>query len=172
MDTSAQNPLFISNAPGNTMQAFLDNELSKCNKFIISVAFISRSGLAPLKQTLLELEKRNVPGKILTTDYLTFTEPSALRALSKYSNIELKILRCDKNIRGFHTKGYLFFKDKVVSVTIGSSNLTGNALAINKEWNTCYSAEEDEAICKSVINDFNELWNSPNAFSVSDIILE
>lgn len=172
MDTSVQNPLFISNAPGNTMQAFLDNELSKCNKFIISVAFISRSGLAPLKQTLLELEKRNVPGKILTTDYLTFTEPSALRALSKYSNIELKILRCDKNIRGFHTKGYLFFKDKVVSVTIGSSNLTGNALAINKEWNTCYSAEEDESLCMNVINDFNELWNSPNAFSVSNIILE
>ena len=154
------------------MQAFLDNELSKCNKFIISVAFISRSGLAPLKQTLLELEKRNVPGKILTTDYLTFTEPSALRALSKYSNIELKILRCDKNIRGFHTKGYLFFKDKVVSVTIGSSNLTGNALAVNKEWNTCYSVEEDESLCKDVINDFNELWNSPNAFSVSDTILE
>lgn len=154
------------------MQAFLDNELSKCNKFIISVAFISRSGLAPLKQTLLELEKRNVPGKILTTDYLTFTEPSALRALSKYSNIELKILRCDKNIRGFHTKGYLFFKDKVVSVTIGSSNLTGNALAINKEWNTCYSAEEDESLCKNVINDFNELWNSPNAFSASDKILQ
>ena len=154
------------------MQAFLDNELSKCDKFIISVAFISRSGLAPLKQTLLELEKRNVPGKILTTDYLTFTEPSALRALSKYSNIELKILRCDKNIRGFHTKGYLFFKNKVVSVTIGSSNLTGNALAINKEWNTCYSAEEDESICKDVINDFNELWNSQNAFIVSDKILE
>ena len=168
----ADNVFFISNSPGNTMQAFLDNELSKCNKFIISVAFISRSGLAPLKQTLLELEKRNVPGKILTTDYLTFTEPSALRALSKYSNIELKILRCDKNIRGFHTKGYLFFKDKVVSVTIGSSNLTGNALAINKEWNTCYSAEEDESLCKNVINDFNELWNSPNAFSASDKILQ
>ena len=154
------------------MQAFLDNELSKCNKFIISVAFISRSGLAPLKQTLWELKERKVPGMILTTDYLTFTEPSALRALSKYPNIELKILRCDKNIRGFHTKGYLFFKDKVVNITIGSSNLTGNALAINKEWNTCYSAEEDESLCKNVINDFYELWNSPNAFSVSDIILE
>ena len=168
----ADNVYFISNAPGNTMQAFLDKELSKCDKFIISVAFISRSGLAPLKQTLLELEKRNVPGMILTTDYLTFTEPSALLALSKYSNIELKIFRCDKNIRGFHTKGYLFFREKLVSVTIGSSNLTGNALAINKEWNTCYSIEENEALCKNVINDFNELWNSPNAFAVKDVLDE
>lgn len=172
MVVSSQNPLFISNAPGNTMQAFLDNELSKCEKFIISVAFISRSGLAPLKQTLLELEKKNVPGKILTTDYLTFTEPSALKALSKYSNVELKLFHCDKNVKGFHTKGYLFFRDKIVSVTIGSSNLTGNALAVNKEWNTCYSVEEDESLCRSVVEDFNELWNSPNTIKVTEEFLE
>ena len=123
-----QPPQFISNAPGNTMQAFLEKELSKCDRFIISVAFISKSGLASLKQTLLELEARGIPGKILTTDYLTFTEPSALRALSKYKNVEVKLFRCDKNIRGFHTKGYLFFKEKVVSIAIGSSNLPGTLL--------------------------------------------
>ena len=110
------------------MQAFLEKELSKCDRFIISVAFISKSGLASLKQTLLELEARGIPGKILTTDYLTFTEPSALRALSKYKNVEVKLFRCDKNIRGFHTKGYLFFKEKVVSIAIGSSNLPGTLL--------------------------------------------
>ncbi|MEE3443329.1 MAG: DUF3427 domain-containing protein [Methanobrevibacter sp.] len=154
------------------MQAFLDNELSKCEKFIISVAFISRSGLAPLKQTLLELEKKKIPGKILTTDYLTFTEPSALKALSKYSNVELKLFHCEKNVKGFHTKGYLFFRDKIVSVTIGSSNLTGNALAVNKEWNTCYSVEEDESLCRSVVEDFNELWNSPNTIKVTEEFLE
>ncbi len=154
------------------MQAFLDNELSKCEKFIISVAFISRSGLAPLKQTLLELEKKKIPGKILTTDYLTFTEPSALKALSKYSNVELKLFHCEKNAKGFHTKGYLFFRDKIVSVTIGSSNLTGNALAVNKEWNTCYSVEEDESLCRSVVEDFNELWNSPNTIKVTEEFLE
>ncbi|MCQ2089844.1 MAG: DUF3427 domain-containing protein [Fibrobacter sp.] len=170
-------PHFISNAPGNTMQAFLDNELAKCESFIISVAFISRSGLAPLKQTLLELEKRGIPGKILTTDYLTFTEPSALKALSKYKNVELKIFRCDKNIKGFHTKGYLFYKtgkgdNKIVNITIGSSNLTGNALAINKEWNTCFTVEESAELLSNVIEDFNQLWNSPNAFTVNEQILD
>lgn len=158
------------------MQAFLDKELSKCDSFIISVAFISRSGLAPLKQTLLELEKRKVPGKILTTDYLTFTEPSALKSLASYSNVELKIFRCDNNVKGFHTKGYLFFKEKgnekIVSITIGSSNLTGNALAINKEWNTAYSVKDEARLYQSVISDFYELWNSPNAFTVTDDILD
>lgn len=153
------------------MQAFLEKELSKCERFIISVAFISKSGLASLKQTLLELEKKNIPGQILTTDYLTFTEPGALKALSKYRNVTLKLFCCDKNIKGFHTKGYLFFKDKVVSITIGSSNLTGNALAVNKEWNTCYSVEDDSLLFNDVIVDFENLWNSPNAYLVTDDIL-
>lgn len=154
------------------MQAFLEKELSKCERFIISVAFISKSGLASLKQTLLELENRGIPGKILTTDYLTFTEPGALRSLSKYRNIEVKLFRCDKNIKGFHTKGYLFFKEKVISITIGSSNLTGNALAVNKEWNTCFSVEDDATLYKSVIEDFESLWNSSNAFPITEEILD
>lgn len=166
------NIFFISNAPGNTMQAFLEKELSRCERFIISVAFISKSGLASLKQTLLELENRGIPGKILTTDYLTFTEPGALRSLSKYRNIEVKLFRCDKNIKGFHTKGYLFFKEKVISITIGSSNLTGNALAVNKEWNTCFSVEDDASLYKSVIEDFESLWNSSNAFPITEEILD
>lgn len=166
------NIFFISNAPGNTMQAFLEKELSKCERFIISVAFISKSGLASLKQTLLELENRGIPGKILTTDYLTFTEPGALRSLSKYRNIEVKLFRCDKNIKGFHTKGYLFFKEKVINITIGSSNLTGNALAVNKEWNTCFSVEDDATLYKSVIEDFESLWNSSNAFPITEEILD
>ena len=166
------NVFFISNAPGNTMQAFLEKELSKCERFIISVAFISKSGLASLKQTLLELENRGIPGKILTTDYLTFTEPGALRSLSKYRNIEVKLFRCDKNIKGFHTKGYLFFKEKVISITIGSSNLTGNALAVNKEWNTCFSVEDDATLYKNVIEDFESLWNSSNAFPITEEILD
>lgn len=154
------------------MQAFLEKELSRCERFIISVAFISKSGLASLKQTLLELENRGIPGKILTTDYLTFTEPGALRSLSKYRNIEVKLFRCDKNIKGFHTKGYLFFKEKVISITIGSSNLTGNALAVNKEWNTCFSVEDDASLYKSVIEDFESLWNSSNAFPITEEILD
>ena len=35
-----------------------------------AVAFITMSGITPLLQTLKELEKRNVSGKILTTDFI------------------------------------------------------------------------------------------------------
>ena len=36
-------------------------------------------GLTPLLQDFKELEKANIKGKILTTDYLNFSEPKALK---------------------------------------------------------------------------------------------
>lgn len=49
--------------------------------------------------------------------------------------------------------------------------MTGNALAVNKEWNTCYSVEDDSLLFNDVIVDFENLWNSPNAYLVTDDIL-
>lgn len=164
--------LFICNEPDNTMQAFLDRSLSECTSFIFSVAFITRSGLASLKQTFLDLQNHHIPGKILTTDYLMFTEPSALKSLMSLKNIELKVFHSGNESKGFHTKGYLFFKDKVVSVTIGSSNLTGNAVAVNKEWNTCFTASDDSKIFKHIQDDFNFLWNSNFTRKVDDAYLD
>lgn len=48
-----------------------------CDGFQISVAFITMNGITPLLQTLKELEKRNIKGEILTTNYLNFSEPKA-----------------------------------------------------------------------------------------------
>lgn len=153
-------PQFISNHAENTMQVFLDRELQNCTKFIISVAFITESGLASLLQTLLELEKKNIPGQILTTDYLNFTEPKALRRLMRLDNIELKMYPCNKSPEGFHTKGYLFYKDEIISIVIGSSNLTGKALSSNKEWNTRFAATENGEIFKHIIKEFDDLWSA------------
>ena len=52
-------------------------------------------GITPLLQTLRELKYRGVRGKILTTDYLTFSEPEALRKLAQFENLELKDV-CDR----------------------------------------------------------------------------
>ena len=54
-----------------------------CDGFQISVAFITMNGITPLLQTLKELEKRNIKGEILTTNYLNFSEPKALKKLNE-----------------------------------------------------------------------------------------
>lgn len=63
-------------------------------------------GSTPLLQTLKELEKNGIPGEILTTNYLNFSEPKALEKLHGLSNITLKMYDVEKAAEGFHTKGY------------------------------------------------------------------
>ena len=69
----------------------IEDELLKCDKFQISVAFITLGGVTPLLQTLKELEKREIPGEILTSNYLDFSEPQALEKLNSLKNIRIKM---------------------------------------------------------------------------------
>lgn len=72
-------PQFVSNnyREGKKVISSIENELRVCDSFQISVAFITRSGITPLLSILKELEEKNIPGQILTTDYLNFSEPKA-----------------------------------------------------------------------------------------------
>lgn len=132
----------------------LRKELENCDEFIISVAFITEGGLSLILEQLKELENRNVKGKILTGDYLNFTEPKALKRLLKYKNVELKILSKEK----FHAKGYFFRKVNLWTLIIGSSNLTQTALTVNFEWNLKINSLEDGKITKDILNSFEEVF--------------
>lgn len=161
---SAYLPQFVSNnhLEGKKVLSSLEDELSKCDKFQISVAFITESGLVPLKQILKELENRNIPGQILTTDYLTFSEPKALKEIHELKNITLKMYNSEKG-GGFHTKGYIFKKEEIYRIIIGSSNLTGSALTTNFEWNTKLVSTEHGKVAQEIIDEFNHMWNSEYA---------
>lgn len=147
----------------------IEKELDSCNEFFISVAFIKDSGLAPLKMTLKELEEKGIPGKILTTDYLTFSEPKALNEISKFKNIEIKMYRTDEANLGFHTKGYVFKKGDIYKIIVGSSNLTHDALLKNHEWNTKITSINEAIYVNNVLEQFNQLWHSPNTYNYCDI---
>ena len=131
-------PQFVSNnfKEGKKVISSIEDELASCDSFQMSVAFITMAGIVPLLQVLKELEERNVPGKILTTNYLSFSEPKALQKLNEYSNIEIRMYDVDISKDGFHTKGYIFKKGEIYRIIIGSSNITSLALTSNKEWNT------------------------------------
>ena len=154
-------PELISNdhIQGKKVLVSLEQELLRCDSFGMSVAFITKSGITPLLQTLKELEKRNIPGRILTTDYLQFSEPEALMKLASLNNIELRMFRTNHETGGFHTKGYIFKQDEIYRIVIGSANLTLNAMTKNKEWNTKIIASKDGSIVKDVLAEFERLWN-------------
>ena len=136
--SSEYRPRLLVNNNGHKVLNSIKDELKDCEEFFISVAFITKGGLTPLLQDLKELEKRGIKGKIITTDYLYFTEPEALRKLNDLSNIEIKMYETDET-DGFHTKGYIFKNNGIYKAIVGSSNLTLNALTVNKEWNIGFS---------------------------------
>jgi mutator protein MutT len=166
----AYKPAFVSNNPeeGKKVISVIEDELMKCDQFQISVAFITMGGITPLLQTLKELEKRQIPGQILTTNYLNFSEPRALKKLQELSNVTLKMYDVDRADQGFHTKGYIFKKEEIYRIIIGSSNITSAALTKNKEWNTKIVSTEQGEIAMEIVKEFHQLWDSKYALFYDD----
>ncbi len=158
----AYRPQFVSNnyKEGKKVLSSIEDELLKCDQFQISVAFITMSGITPLLQTLKELERKNIPGEILTTNYLNFSEPKALAKLNELKNLTLKMYDVDAADEGFHTKGYIFRKEELYRIIIGSSNITSAALTSNHEWNTKLVSTEQGEMTKEIVVEFGKLWNS------------
>lgn len=158
-------PQFVSNnyKEGKKVLSSIEEELLACEQFQISVAFITMGGIEPLLQTLKELEKKHIPGQILTTNYLNFSEPKALEKLHALQNITLKMYDVESAEEGFHTKGYIFKKEEIYRIIIGSSNITKSALTTNKEWNTKIISTEQGEVAGEIIKEFDDLWHSSYA---------
>ncbi|HKL86333.1 MAG TPA: DUF3427 domain-containing protein [Treponemataceae bacterium] len=129
-------------------------ELRTCEEFYFSVAFITSSGLSTLLNTFKELRDHKIKGKILTTNYLTFTDPKALEKLLLFPNIEVRAY----TESSFHPKGYIFKQSNYWSVIIGSSNLTQNALSKNMEWNLKVISATDGELVRSTRAEFEKVW--------------
>ena len=161
-------PKLLYNNKNNKVVNSIRDELKNCDEFIISSAFITYSGIIQLLEEFKQLEKNNIKGKILTTDYLYFTEPKALRKLNEFKNLEIKLYSQENE--GFHTKGYIFKKDDIYRGIVGSSNLTMNALAVNKEWNVEFTSLEEGEMLGELKREFNDLW--AQAYPLEDVLGE
>lgn len=152
---------------GSKVISYLIKELSNCNEFCFSVAFVTNSGINLLLNSLKELEQKGVHGRVLTTNYLNFNEPNALRRLLKFKNLDVRVYD-DGN---FHSKGYIFKNNNCYNFIIGSSNLSQEALTLNEEWNLKVTSLADGELLRDTINEFNEAWQKSSILT-EDWILE
>lgn len=148
--------LLVNDGQGRKVLTSINSHLQFCDKFWFSVAFVTTSGIACLKQELMELERKEIPGRILVSQYLNFTQPEALRELLKFKNLDVRIAT-DSN---FHAKGYLFSSSDIHHLIIGSSNLTANALTSNKEWNLKVSSSNSGSLSQQAIREFTQEFDS------------
>lgn len=138
----------------DVLTALLD-ELKICKKFRFAVAFITESGLATLKSTLYDLNRKGIRGEIITSTYQLFNQPKMFKELLKISNVDVKIA----DVNAFHSKGYIFQHEGYYSLIVGSSNLTAGALKTNYEWNIKLTSHENGEIVQHFFNRFETMWN-------------
>lgn len=153
-------PSLLLNSHGRKVLTAIEKEMKGCDNLFISVAFITMGGIAPLLGTFKDLEKQGTRGRILTTDYLMFSDPRALDRLASLSNLDVRIFKTGENNVGFHTKGYMFHNGDNLRIIVGSSNLTQDAITKNHEWNTRLVSSMDGAYAKDIEAEFNDLWES------------
>ena len=158
-------PQLLTNRGGQKVLTAIEKELKGCDDLFISVAFITMGGIAPLLGTLKDLEKKGVKGRILTTDYLMFSDPRALDKLNSLNNLDVRVFKTGENDVGFHTKGYMFHNNGDLRIIIGSSNLTQNAITKNHEWNTRMVSTSDGQFALDIEEEFNSLWDTSVCYS-------
>lgn len=158
-------PQLLTNSGGQKVLTAIEKELKGCDDLFISVAFITMGGIAPLLGTLKDLEKKGVKGRILTTDYLMFSDPRALDKLNSLNNLDVRVFKTGENDVGFHTKGYMFHNNGDLRIIVGSSNLTQNAITKNHEWNTRMVSTSDGQFAMDIEEEFNSLWDTSVCYS-------
>ncbi len=157
MQESNHYTLILNNYEKTVFQE-LKSSLETCNKFYFNVAFINYGGLQLFLKLLDELNNKGIPGKVITSTYLNFSDPKALKKLLTFDNIDLKVYN-DVKRKGFHSKAYIFEYDDTYKVIIGSSNMTASAMKSNIEWNVEIISKKKDPFILDVMDEFTDIWD-------------
>lgn len=148
-------PALLTNQGGDTILDHLTDELHTTKGFTFAVAFVTEGGLIDIKSTLNDLARKDIRGRLITSNYLDFNQPKVFKELLKLPNVDVRII----NENGFHTKAYSFNHGDYTSVIIGSANLTQTALKKNFEWNLRVTSTHQGDITKQITARLDDLWN-------------
>jgi HKD family nuclease len=140
----------LTNAPGEPRVGNqLLTELHSADRIDLVMAFIRRSGIAPLLETLRSHCPSRRELRVLTTTYTGSTEGRALDALSDLG-ADIRV-SYDMSTTRLHAKAWLFHRRSGFSTAyIGSSNLTFSAQISGLEWNVRVSGARNPDVVDKV----------------------
>ena len=150
----------LTNAPGEPRVGNqLLTELYSADRIDVVMAFIRRSGIAPLLETLRVHCQGGRELRVLTTTYTGSTEGRALDALRDLG-ADVRV-SYDTSTTRLHAKAWLFHRRSGFSTAyIGSSNLTHSAQVSGLEWNVRVSGARNPDVIEKVAAVFESYWNS------------
>ena len=150
----------LTNSPGEPrVGSQLLAEVHSADRIDVVMAFIRRSGIAPLLDALGVHCSNGRALRVLTTTYTNSTEGAALQSL-RALGAEVRVSYDTSGTR-LHAKSWLFHRDSGFSTAyIGSSNLTHSAQVTGLEWNVRVSGTRNPDVVEKVAAVFESYWNS------------
>lgn len=150
----------LTNAPGEPgLWSQLRSEIASADAIDVVMAFIRRSGIAPLLDGLRRHCEAGQPLRVLTTTYTGSTERRALDQLIDLG-AEVRI-SYDLGSTRLHAKAWVFHRRSGFSTAyVGSSNLTHQAQVTGLEWNVRASAARNPDVVAKFGAVFDSYWEA------------
>jgi superfamily II DNA or RNA helicase/HKD family nuclease len=147
-----------TNAPGEPrLVTQLQAEIESADAIDVVMAFVRRSGIAPLLDGLRRHASRGGRLRVLTTTYTGTTQRAALDELQQLG-ADVRV-SYDVSSTRLHAKGWLFARNSGFSTAyIGSSNLTHSAQVPGREWNVRASAARNPHVLAKFAAVFESYW--------------
>lgn len=126
----------------------------------IIVSFIKKSGYDKLEPFLKSVLNKNIPIRVLTSTYMSITDPIALSKLLDLLG-EGNVKLYNGGAPSFHPKAYFFKNGKNIEksyILIGSSNISEPALTNGIEWNYQVNCSDDFNAYNYYQNQFEDLF--------------
>jgi superfamily II DNA or RNA helicase len=152
----------LTNAPGEPRVGHqLLTEIHSADRLDVVIAFIRRSGIAPLIPALRAHCSAGRELRVLTTTYTGSTEA---RALDELQGVGAEIrVSYDTTGTRLHAKAWLLHRQSGFSTAyIGSSNLTHSAQISGLEWNVRVSGARNPDVVDKVAAVFESYWHNPD----------
>lgn len=136
-------------------------EIGSANNIDVLMAFVRRSGIAPMRAALEGHCERGGRLRLLTTTYTNSTEREALDVLIALG-AEVRV-SYDTSTTRLHAKSWLFHRLSGFSTAyIGSSNLTHSAQVAGLEWNVRVSGARNPDVIAKMAAVFDSYWETPD----------
>ncbi|MEI2816852.1 MAG: phospholipase D-like domain-containing protein [Microthrixaceae bacterium] len=137
----------------------LRSEIESSDRIDVVMAFIRRSGIAPLIESLRRHCAAGRELRVLTTTYTGSTERATLELLVDLG-AEVRV-SYDVTTTRLHAKAWVFHRNSRFSTAyVGSSNLTHSAQVTGIEWNVRASAARNPHVIAKFDAVFDSYWGS------------
>jgi HKD family nuclease len=140
----------LTNAPGEPRVGHqIHTEIASADRIDVVMAFVRRTGIAPLRDALRRHVQSGRVLRLLTTTYTGSTEGEALEWLRELG-ADVRV-SYDVTITRLHAKAWLFHRESGFSTAyVGSSNLTHSAQVSGLDWNVRFSAARIRSVLEKI----------------------